>query len=116
IGVAIVMALQHVGIDITFVTRLLLILVAVVGGGLMLAFAIGARCHVANLLAHRELSRIAVGEYIRIDEVQGKVVEIHNTAVDIATAEGIATIPAARFAEVNVLRLSEDPGEYRSDE
>ena len=77
----------------------------------MLAFALGATRHVANLLAHRELSRISVGERIRVDELEGTVVEIHSTAVDIATKDGIATIPAARFAETSVLRLREDRGD-----
>lgn len=107
IAIAVVMALQHVGINITFVTRLLLIVVAVGGGGLMLAFANGARGHVANLLAHRELSRIAIGARIRIDGVEGTVVEIHSTAVDLATDEGITSVPAARFAELPVLRIPE---------
>lgn len=106
--VAIVLALQYVGIDITFVRRLLLILVATVGGGLMLAFAMGAPRHVSNLLAHRELGRLSVGERIRIDGVEGTIVEIHTTAVDIATAEGIVAVPASRFAEASVLRMRED--------
>lgn len=106
--VAIVMGLKHIGVDITFVTRLLLILVAVVGGGLMLAFALGAKRHVANLLAHREVGRLAIGQRIRVDGVEGSIVEIHSTGVDVATKEGIASIPAARFAELCVLRLRED--------
>ncbi len=103
--VAVVMGLQQVNVDITFVTRLILILVAVTGGGLVIAFALGARQHVANLMAHRELGRLNVGERIRIDDTEGRIVEIHGTGVDIATDDGIATIPAARFAETRVLRI-----------
>ena len=55
------MGLQHVNVDITFVTQLVLILVGTVSAGLMLAFSLGARRHVANLLARRELSRLAIG-------------------------------------------------------
>ncbi|MDX1406425.1 MAG: hypothetical protein R3192_17975, partial [Woeseiaceae bacterium] len=57
--VAVVMGLQQVNVDITFVTRLILILVAVTGSGLVIAFALGARQHVANLMAHREIARLA---------------------------------------------------------
>ena len=106
--IAVVLALQFVGIDITFVRRLLLILVATVGGGLMLAFAMGAPRHVSNLLAHRELGRLSVGDRIRVDGFEGVIVEIHTTSVDIAAAEGIVSVPAARFAEVSVLKLRED--------
>lgn len=104
--VAVVMGLQHINVDISFITQLLLILVAVVGGGLMLAFALGARRHVANLLARDALSRLAVGDRIRVDDLEGSVVDIYNTGLDIATDDGIASIPAARLTEVAVLRKS----------
>ena len=55
LSVAIVMGLEHIAVDISFVTRLLLVAVAIVGGGIMLAFALGSKRYVGNLLAHREL-------------------------------------------------------------
>ena len=105
--VAVVMGLQHLDVDISFVTQFILLAIAIIGGGLMLAFAIGARQHVANLLAHRELSRLAVGERIRVDEIDGEIVDIHRTGLDVATAEGVVTIPAARLAETHFLRYAE---------
>lgn len=108
VTVAVVMALQHIAIDISFVTRLLLILIVIIGGGLMLAFALGARPYVENLLAHKEMERFAVGETVRVNDNEGPIVEIHSTGVDIATREGILTIPAARFADSNVLRIGDD--------
>ncbi len=105
--IAIVMGLQHINVDISFVTQLMLIAIAILGGGLMLAFAIGARQHVANLLARRELSRLAVGERIRVDGIDGEIVDIHSTGLDISTSEGVVSIPAARLAETHVLRHAE---------
>lgn len=107
VAVAVVMALQHVGVDISFVTRLFLILVATISAGLMLTFALGARQHVANLLAHRELSRLTIGERIRVDKLEGDIVDVYSTGIDIATEEGIASIPAARIAESGLLRIGE---------
>ena len=104
-SVAVVMGLQHVNVDITFVTQLVLILVGTISAGLMLAFSLGARQHVANLLARRELGRLNIGDRVRIDGIEGSIVDIHSTAVDIATGEGIASVPAARFAERGVLRI-----------
>lgn len=103
--VAVVMGLQYIGVDILFVTQLLLIAFGVVGGGLMLAFALGARQHVANLLARRELSRLAVADRIRVDGVEGEIVDIHATGVDIVTDEGVVSVPAARFADTSVVKL-----------
>ncbi len=105
--VAIVMGLQHINVDISFVTQLMLIVIAIAGGGLMLAFALGARQHVANLLARRELTRLSVGDRIRVDDVDGEVVDIHTTGVDVATNEGVVSVPAARLAETSVLRKAE---------
>ena len=109
--VAVVMGLQHVQVDISFVTQLLLVAFAVVGGGLMLAFALGARQHVANLLARRELSRLAVADRIRIDGVEGEIVNIHATGVEIATEEGVVSVPAARFADSNFVKLMQADGD-----
>lgn len=109
--VAVVMGLQHVQVDISFVTQLLLIAFAVVGGGLMLAFALGARQHVANLLARRELLRLAVADRICIDGVEGEIVNIHATGVEIATEEGVVSVPAARFADANFVKLIQVDGD-----
>lgn len=107
LAVAIVMGLQHISVDISFVTRLLLILVGTISAGLMLAFALGARQYVANLLARRELSRLTIGQRIRVDGIEGDIVDIYNTGLDIATDEGVASVPSARLAEIGVLRTAE---------
>jgi len=102
---AVVIGLQHVGVDISFITRLLLVLAGTVSAGLMLAFALGARGHVANLLARRELSRLNVGERVRVGDVEGTVVEIHSTGIEVAVADGIASIPASRLAGDGFVRV-----------
>lgn len=108
VTVAIVMGLQHIAIDISFITRLLLILIAIVGGGLMLAFALGARQHVANLLARRELARLSVGDRVRVGTTEGEVIDIFETGLDVATDEGITTIPSSLLATSVVVRLSDE--------
>lgn len=111
IAVAVIMALQQLGVDISFVTQLLLIIIAIGGGGLMLAFALGSRQYVANLLARSELERLGVGDDIEIDDLRGTIIAIHSTVVEISTEDGTATIPAARFASGIVKRPGERDGE-----
>lgn len=106
--VAVVMGLQHVNVDISFVTQLLLISFGVVSSGLMLAFALGARQQVANLLARRELARLSVADRVRIGDVEGEVLEIHSTGVDIATGDGVVVVPASRFADSSFVKLNQD--------
>lgn len=106
--VAIVMGLQQLHIDITFITQLLLVLVVVVMGGMAVAFALGARDYVANLIGRSELQRYAPGERIRIGAYEGTIVNIHRTGVEIATQEGVVAIPAAQFSREPVARLSSE--------
>ena len=108
VTIAIIMALQQLGVDISFLTQLLLIVLAIGGGGLMLAFALGARQHVANLLARRELEHFRVGDTIEVDGVSGTIVAIHDTTVEVATSGGTGLIPAARFATGIVKRSTGD--------
>lgn len=108
VTVGVVMALQYLGINVTFVTQVLLALLFIVGAGLMLAFALGARRHVANLLARRELSRFTIGDRIRVGDLQGSIVEIHDTGLDLDTPDGIASVPAFLLAESIIMRLPRD--------
>lgn len=110
--VALVIGLQQVGIDISFVTRLILILVGVIGAGLAIAFGLGSRQHVANLMASGELTSFRVGERIRIEDIEGTVIEVHSTGVSISTEDGVANVPASRFAESVVIRIPD----HRPDE
>ena len=107
IAVAVVIGLQQIRVDISFITRLLLIIFAVTGAGLALAFALGARQHVANLLSASELDSLAIGQRIRIDDIEGTVIEVGQTGVSLTTGDGFANVPASRFAESIVIHLDE---------
>lgn len=109
--VAVVTGLEQVGIDMSFVTQLSLILLAAVMGGLSIAFALGSRQYVANLMAQPELARYATGERLRIDEDEGVVVEIHRTGLILATEDGLVSVPAARLATGRVLRVISQPAD-----
>jgi hypothetical protein len=104
----VLIALQQMRIDISFITQLVISVLVVFLGGLTLAFALGAREHVANLLGRSEIDRYAVGDRIRIDDVEGLIVHVHNTGVDIATEQGVVSVPASRFSVSSVLRLPEE--------
>lgn len=105
--VALVVGVQQLKIDISFVTQLLLVLLGIAAGGLVLSFALGSRQHVANLIGRSELGRYAVGDRIRIDGQEGTIVEIRPTGLDLVTGNGVLSVPAARFSEVIVLKLGD---------
>jgi len=104
--VAIVMALQHTGIDTTFLTQLLLVFLVVSLGGLTLAFALGARDYVANLIARADLERYQLGQRLKVGEHEGVVVEIRSTGLDLSTDQGIVSIPASTFASSTVVLMA----------
>lgn len=107
VAVAVITGLQQMGIDISFITQLALIVLAALLGGLSIAFALGARQYVANLVAQVELARYSSGERLRIDEDEGEIVEIYRTGLTLATAQGLVSIPAARLARGRVVRVAD---------
>ena len=109
VAIAVITGLQQMGIDISFVTQLALIVLAALLGALSLAFALGARQHVANLMAQSELSRYATGDRLRIDGDEGVIVEIYRTGLTLTTDEGIVSIPASRLANGRVVQVSQKP-------
>lgn len=98
ITIALVMALEQLGIQ----GRVLELILAVTVGSVLaaggLAFALGAKSAVANIVAARYVTQLCrPGQEVRIDEIRGTVVELTSTAVVIETAEGKVIVPAARF-------------------
>ena len=109
--VATVMGLQQMGIDTSFLTQLLLVFLVVSLGGLTLAFALGSRDYVANLIARSELERYSIGDQLQVGEHHGTVLEIRSTGLDLATDNGVVSLPAAQFAMAPVVRLTDSPDE-----
>jgi hypothetical protein len=102
---AVLTGLAQTSIDISFISNVLVILVAFFFGGLSLAFALGSRQLVENLLARRALDRYRIGDHVRLNEVEGKIIEILGTAVVLESPEGVITVPTSRFADSEVLLL-----------
>lgn len=103
---AIVIGIDQIGIDVTFVTTMIAVVLGVVLAGFSLAFGLGARRLVSNLIAADVLRRhFRVGHRARIDGIEGEILEFTPTSVVLATAEGRAIVPASRFAEQTSLLL-----------
>lgn len=95
-----IVGLDQMGIDITVVSTVLAITVAAFLGGLALAFSLGARTFVSNVIGAHYLGRdFAPGQRIRFDGAEGVILEITSVAVVIDSADGRSTIPAHLFAE-----------------
>ena len=100
IGTALV-AIEQLGIEISFLKATLLILLGALLMGAALAFGIGGRDLVANILSAHYVHRLyQVGQVIRIDGVEGRIVKIAETSVILECAEGDVAIPARVFADM----------------
>lgn len=106
---AVIIGVHQVGLDISFVTQVIAVALGVVLVGFSLAFGLGARGLVANLIGTHYLRRqFQPGARVRLGEVEGEVLEITPTSVVLETPEGRAHIPSRLFGEqVSVLVLQE---------
>lgn len=107
---AVITGLGQMSVDISFLAMLIIVVVGALLGSLSLAFALGSRDVVANMLSRRELDRFRVGDRISVADVEGRIVEITRTGVVLDRDEGLTYIPASRFASsIVVQRPDESP-------
>lgn len=98
--VAIIIAVEQVGIDSTVLVTSLVTLFGVTLGAAALAFGLGARGTVSNIIAaHYVRKAYRVGDSVRIGNQQGRIAEITHTAVLLETEEGRVMVPTRQFNE-----------------
>ena len=96
----VVIGMDQIGIDITLLITVIAVAIGAVLGGLAIAFSLGSRTFVSNLIGARYLSSdYRVGEKIRIAEIEGTILEISSVAVVLDTADGRLVVPAKLFGE-----------------
>ncbi len=97
---AIVIGIDQIGVDVTFLVTVVAIAIAAVLGSLSLAFGLGAQTFVSNLIgAHYLQQELQPGQIARFGSVEGKVLELTPTSVVLATQEGRMSVPAKVFNE-----------------
>lgn len=103
---AVLTGLEQMSIDVSLIATTLMVLLTLTLGGLTLSFSLGSGGYVANLLARRVFDEFAVGDRVRMNDVEGTILAFTTTSVRIQTDEGIAIVPAKVFAESIVVRLT----------
>lgn len=106
VATMIVIGIDQIGIDITVLITVIAIAVGALLGGLAIAFSLGARTLVSNLIGARYLNKdYRVGETIRVGDAEGTILELSSVAVVVETSDGRMTIPAKTFGEEASLLL-----------
>ena len=104
---AVIIAIDQIGVDSTILVTLTVTVFAAIVGGAALAFGLGARSTVANILAAHYVRRLyRVGDKVSIDDVQGTIVELGSSTVSIETDNGRVTVPAEQFNTAISTRLN----------
>lgn len=104
-----VVAIDQVGIDSQLLIVATEILIASVIGGAALAFALGSRTTVGNILALHYLAQVyKVGQRVKLDDLEGEIVELKKTGVVIDSPAGRVFVPAREFSEKRSTLVSGD--------
>ena len=107
IAVALILALDQLGVNSTVLVVVLVTLFVSTFGAGALAFGLGARNTVRNILGmHYSKGAYGTGDHIRVGNIQGKIVEITRTGVMLETPEGQVSVPGQLFSDQSYLLLS----------
>lgn len=108
VGATVLVAAEQLGVEVTFVTSLLMIVLASLLGGAALAFGLGSRGVVENILSGHYVRQLyEVGNLVRIDGIEGRVLRLTPTAVVLSTDDGEMVVPAQEFTRIRSMRISE---------
>lgn len=103
---AILIAVAELGVDTGILTALFSVSLAALLGGFALAFGLGARTAISNIIGSHYLRKtFEIGQAVRIGAVEGVIAELTATAVLVDTPEGRMSIPAKQFDEMPALLL-----------
>jgi hypothetical protein len=106
------LSLSQLGLDVTLFTSIITLAAAALFASVAVAFGIGAADAVRNVLAsHYVRKAYRTGQRVRIDDLQGEILELTQIAVLVGTDEGEAWIPARHFLEKVAVVLEEPEGD-----
>jgi hypothetical protein len=104
---AALLAIAELGIDITLLTAILSVALAALLGGFAIAFGLGARTAISNIIGSHYLRQtFDVGQRIRLGDIEGTITALTPTAVVIQVPDGRMIVPAKQFGEMPALLVT----------
>ncbi|MFC3033294.1 mechanosensitive ion channel family protein [Pseudoalteromonas fenneropenaei] len=95
---AMVIGVEQLGINIQFVTNIVIVVTGVLCFGVALAFGLGSRELIANTVAARQVLRhCRINDQIEIAGLSGRLTEVTATMVVIESDKGRTLLPASWF-------------------
>ncbi len=112
-----IIGLDQMGVNVTFLVALFAALVGAIFVGFSIAFGLGARDYVSNLIGARTArQKLDAGSLVRVGGTEGKILEITQTQIALDTEEGRVLVPARLTEETGVLIVSRDRAGETQDE
>jgi len=109
LSTSIVIGVDQIGINVTFLVILLSIIVGTFLTGLAIAVGLGAKNTVSNMIsAHHLRQHYKVGDQIKVWDYTGRITELTSTNIKLDTENGMVTLPANVFIENPMTKL-QDP-------
>lgn len=95
---ALLIGVEQLGINIQFITNLVIVLTAMFCFGLALAFGRGSQDFIANVIGARQAHKhCRLREFMRIGDIEGILVEITDTMLVLETRDGRTLLPAKHY-------------------
>src|SRR3569623_888635 len=105
-SMAVVIGIDQVGINVTFLVVIVAIILGMIFGGMALAFGLGARQVVSNIVAtHYVRQMYQIGDSVAIGTLQGRISHINSVSVVLEPAQGRCHVPTALFLSEPSSRL-----------
>lgn len=99
--ITILIAIDQIGIDIALVTIILSIVLSSLLFSAALSFGLGAKTSVKNIIASYYVQNTYdIGNKIRINNIEGTIIQITSTSVLLETSDGQVSVPTKEFSEV----------------
>ena len=106
---ALLLGLAQLGLDVTVFANIITLAAAALFGSIALAFGIGAGDSVRNVMASHYVRKFyRQGQRVRINDIEGEVLEMTQVDVILETSQGEARIPARQFLENVTLIIDEE--------
>lgn len=107
---AIIIVIDQIGIEVTFLINLISIVLAALLFGASLAFGLGARTSISNILAAFYVRKLyKEGDAVKIGKIEGKIKKIESTFVLLDAEVGEIAIPAKEFNETKSVLIKKKP-------
>jgi len=109
VQISVLLVTLLIGIDIGLQENLVMIAIGALCFGAMLSLGLGSQSSVKNILTAYYLQKVyKIGDRVRIEDREGRIVEISPLSVILEAEDGRICIPAQKFSQETSVLLAKD--------